>query len=113
MNGDTYTTHIPANLSPGDYLVRHEIIALQLATAQGGAEFYPSCSQIRVSGNGTGVPQETVALPGAYSDTDPGILVPTVRSLSYSFASGVLTCGCYLAGVHPGRELHVLPRPEH
>ncbi|KAJ7881366.1 glycoside hydrolase family 61 protein [Mycena olivaceomarginata] len=71
---------LPNNIAPGAYLIRHEIIALHLADKAGGAEFYPSCSQIRVGGSGTGVPKdsELVSLPGAYSDTDPGILVPDV-----------------------------------
>jgi sarcosine oxidase gamma subunit len=74
---------LPSNIAPGAYLIRHEIIALHLADKAGGAEFYPSCSQIRVGGSGTGVPKdsELVSLPGAYSDTDPGILVPDVRLL--------------------------------
>jgi hypothetical protein len=74
---------LPNNIAPGAYLIRHEIIALHLADKAGGAEFYPSCSQIRVGGSGTGVPKdsELVSLPGAYSDTDPGILVPDVRLL--------------------------------
>ncbi|KAJ6480266.1 glycoside hydrolase family 61 protein [Mycena sanguinolenta] len=71
---------LPTNIAPGPYLIRHEIIALHLADSLGGAEFYPSCSQIRVGGSGTGVPtdDDLVTLPGAYSDTDPGILVPDV-----------------------------------
>jgi len=80
MNGSPYTMNLPSNVAPGQYLVRHEIIALQLATSVGGAEFYPMCTQINVSGSGTGKPtaQETVKLPGAYSDTDPGIYDPNV-----------------------------------
>ncbi|KAK7005670.1 glycosyl hydrolase family 61-domain-containing protein [Favolaschia claudopus] len=71
---------LPSNIAPGAYIIRHEIIALHLATSLGGAEFYPSCSQIRVGGTGTGKPtsDELVSLPGAYSDKDPGILVPNV-----------------------------------
>ncbi|KAF8205962.1 glycosyl hydrolase family 61-domain-containing protein [Mycena galopus ATCC 62051] len=82
---------LPDNIAPGPYLIRHEIIALHLATTLGGAEFYPSCSQIRVGGSGTGAPtqDELVNLPGAYSDTDPGILVPDVFNVgpvpSYTF----------------------------
>ncbi|KAJ7505324.1 glycoside hydrolase family 61 protein [Mycena galericulata] len=57
---------LPSNLASGNYLLRHEIIALQNAVSQGGAEFYASCSQLNVGGS---------ALPGAYSATDPGILV--------------------------------------
>ncbi|KAJ7075927.1 glycoside hydrolase family 61 protein [Mycena belliarum] len=71
---------LPKNIKPGAYLIRHEIIALHLATTEGGAEFYPSCTQINIGGSGTGAPTEAelVLLPGAYSDTDPGILVPNV-----------------------------------
>ncbi|KAJ7708236.1 glycosyl hydrolase family 61-domain-containing protein [Mycena rosella] len=78
--GTAANVTLPSNIKPGAYLIRHEIIALHLATVKGGAEFYPSCSQIRVGGSGTGAPTaaELVSLPGAYSDTDPGILVPDV-----------------------------------
>ena len=78
MNGDSFTIKLPDNLTPGDYLIRHEIIALHLATSLGGAEFYPSCTQVRVGGTGSGQPNQTVTFPGAYSDTDPGIYDPTV-----------------------------------
>ena len=67
-------------MAPGEYLVRHEIISLQNAVAAGGAEFYPSCTQIKVSGSQSGTPNQTVSFPGAYSDTDPGILDPNVYS---------------------------------
>ena len=55
-----------------------QLIALQIAVSLGGAEFYPSCTQVRVSGSGNGAPNSTVSFPGAYSDTDPGILTPDV-----------------------------------
>ncbi|KAJ7143808.1 glycosyl hydrolase family 61-domain-containing protein [Mycena epipterygia] len=74
---------LPSTLAPGPYLIRHEIIALQNAqdvfpdpsNPIAGAEFYPSCSQIIVGGNETGAPSknELVSLPGAYSNTEPGI----------------------------------------
>jgi len=44
----------------------------------GGAEFYPSCTQVQISGSGTGTPNDTVMFPGGYSDSDPGIYVPDV-----------------------------------
>ncbi|RDX45012.1 hypothetical protein OH76DRAFT_1408439 [Lentinus brumalis] len=74
----SYSFVLPDNLAPGDYLMRHEIIALHLADSKGGAEFYPSCIQLRIGGSGTGTPDNTVQFPGAYSDTDPGIWDPTV-----------------------------------
>ena len=78
VNGGPITLTLPPNIAPGGYLVRQEIIALHLAQTQGGAEFYPSCTQIMVGGSQTGTPNQTVSFPGAYSDTDPGILDTTV-----------------------------------
>ncbi|KAF8728398.1 hypothetical protein AX14_006699 [Amanita brunnescens Koide BX004] len=80
MTGALVTVTIPSNLAPGNYMVRHEIIALQLAVSVGGAEFYPSCSQIQVGGSQTGKPQQSdlVTFPGGYTDTEPGIYDPNV-----------------------------------
>ena len=41
---------IPKELENGDYILRHEIVALHLADKKGGAEFYTSCIQLRVKG---------------------------------------------------------------
>ncbi|KIJ33027.1 lytic polysaccharide monooxygenase, partial [Sphaerobolus stellatus SS14] len=78
--GKSVNVKIPEATPPGNYLIRHEIVALHVATAQGGAEFYPSCTQVEIGqGNGQSVqPSETVSFPGAYSDSDPGIFVPTI-----------------------------------
>jgi hypothetical protein len=74
VNGQPANVTLPSNIAPGNYIIRHEIIALHLADTMGGAEFYPSCSQLNISGTGTGTPNsnELVSLPGAYSDNDPG-----------------------------------------
>jgi hypothetical protein len=81
-NGQPANVTLPSNIAPGNYIIRHEIIALHLANEMGGAEFYPSCSQLNISGTGTGAPtsKDLVSFPGAYSDTDPGIYVPAVSS---------------------------------
>ena len=50
-------------------------IALHVAQSVGGAQFYLSCSQITITGGGSGTPGPLVAFPGAYSPTDPGILI--------------------------------------
>jgi hypothetical protein len=83
VNGGVSSATIPETLAPGNYMVRHEIIALHLATAMGGAEFYEGCVQTRIGGNQTGAPSpsDLVSLPGAYSDSDPGIFDPNVRLL--------------------------------
>jgi len=80
MNGSPANVTIPSTLQSGQYLIRHEIIALHLATTVGGAEFYPSCTQVDVGGSQVGMASasEEVTFPGGYSDTDPGIYDPTI-----------------------------------
>ncbi|PSR83810.1 hypothetical protein PHLCEN_2v5624 [Hermanssonia centrifuga] len=89
-NRSTFDVTLPQNLSPGGYLIRHEIIALHLAVTVGGAEFYPMCTQVMIGGNGNGTPQSTVSFPGAYSDTDPGIYDPDIYNpgSNYTFPGG-------------------------
>ncbi|KAF8757798.1 Glycoside hydrolase [Rhizoctonia solani] len=45
-----WTVKIPQNLQPGQYLMRHEIIALHGAQNYPGAQFYPSCIQFEITG---------------------------------------------------------------
>ncbi|KIM28931.1 glycoside hydrolase family 61 protein [Serendipita vermifera MAFF 305830] len=66
---------IPSSISAGEYLLRVEHIALHSAGSSGGAQFYISCAQLKVTGGGSASPSPLVALPGAYSASDPGILI--------------------------------------
>jgi len=69
-----YDYTIPGCLRAGYYLVRHEIIALHAAWTYPGAQFYPGCHQIRVTGGGSTVPSSNlVGFPGAYRGSDAGI----------------------------------------
>ncbi|KAI5886393.1 uncharacterized protein SCHCODRAFT_01217384 [Schizophyllum commune H4-8] len=52
MQGLPAKLTLPSTLASGAYLLRHEIIALHNAVKEGGAEFYESCAQIKVSGGG-------------------------------------------------------------
>ncbi|KAI0755681.1 glycosyl hydrolase family 61-domain-containing protein [Fomes fomentarius] len=85
MSGGTYSVTLPEDIEPGDYLIRHELIALQIAVSLGGAEFYPSCTQVHVGGSGSGVPNATVSFPGAYQDSEPGILTPDVYNPGFAY----------------------------
>ncbi len=44
-----------------------------------GAQFYPSCTQIRVTKGGSTVLPAGVALPGAYNPDDPGVSFDTMK----------------------------------
>jgi cellulase len=65
---------IPTCIPSGQYLLRAELIALHSAGNLGSAQFYMECAQINVIG-GTGGSPSTVSFPGAYSATDPGVLI--------------------------------------
>lgn len=73
-NNNTWTVTIPSDIAAGNYLLRHEILALHSAGTANGAQFYPMCANLEVSSSGSANP-EGVKFPGAYSATDPGILV--------------------------------------
>lgn len=74
-NNNSWSVSVPSNLKSGSYLLRHEILALMSANYDGGAQFYPMCTNLEVSGSGTEEPSsdETVKFPGAYKSSDKGI----------------------------------------
>jgi len=76
-----YTFTVPASIASGNYLLRAEVIALHVASSSGGAQFYMSCYQINVTGGGSTSPAG-VSFPGAYSASDPGILINIYQQLN-------------------------------
>ncbi|KAF2707432.1 lytic polysaccharide monooxygenase [Pleomassaria siparia CBS 279.74] len=79
--------NMPTCVAPGQYLLRAEIIALHSAKTQGQAQFYMGCAQINVSGSGSAT-GNTVSFPGAYSATDPGILISIYNSKGEPVGNG-------------------------
>ncbi|KAK7757382.1 hypothetical protein SLS62_000394 [Diatrype stigma] len=78
--GAKWSVVVPPALAPGAYLLRHEILGLHVAGTRMGAQFYPSCTQIRVTEGGAAELPAGVALPGAYDPDDAeGILVELWR----------------------------------
>lgn len=61
---------IPIGTPPGEYLVRSQHVGVHGAH-DGQAEFYYGCAQIKVTGDGTGVPGPMIKFPGGYKKTDP------------------------------------------
>jgi cellulase len=52
-NNNTHPVKIPANLKAGNYVLRTELIALHTAGTVGGAQNYPQCFNLKVTGSGT------------------------------------------------------------
>ena len=92
--GASYSFTVPSCLAAGEYIVRHEIIALHAAYSYPGAQFYPSCIQIKVSGGGTSTgPSSKVSFPGAYKSTDPGVVYDAYQPTAYTVPGpAVFTC---------------------
>ncbi|CAE6462172.1 unnamed protein product [Rhizoctonia solani] len=60
-NGWNYVT-IPPDIVPGEYILRHELISLHAAHSRDqGAQYYPVCLQIKVTGGGNYSPPTTPA----------------------------------------------------
>lgn len=72
-NGNAWTVTIPSDLAPGNYVLRHEIIALHSAGNEGGAQAYPQCVNLEVTGGGSSSPSG-VSATEFYTPSDPGIL---------------------------------------
>jgi len=72
-NGGKFTVKIPTDITPGNYLIRAELIALHEGFELNGAQPYLHCAEITVGGSGTVNPGNLVAFPGAYKNTDAGI----------------------------------------
>jgi cellulase len=81
-NNNTWTAHVPKNLAPGDYVFRHEIIALHSASSPNGAQNYPQCFNIRVTGSGTAkLPTGTLGTD-LYKADNPGILINVYTTIT-------------------------------
>lgn len=78
---NTWTVIIPPDIVAGDYVLRHEIIALHNAMQDNGAQAYPQCINLKVTGGGTATPKGVPATQ-FYTPTDPGILVDIFNNLA-------------------------------
>ncbi|CAI7644416.1 unnamed protein product [Penicillium pancosmium] len=75
------TMTIPSDIEAGNYVLRHEIIALHSAENTDGAQNYPQCINLNVTGSGTASPSGTLGT-ALYKASDPGIFVDIWNTLS-------------------------------
>ncbi|KAF7428622.1 hypothetical protein PC9H_007849 [Pleurotus ostreatus] len=80
-NGNTWTTTIPASLAPGEYMIRHELLAIHTSNQP---QFYPECAQLVLTGSGSAQPSGSylVKFPGAYQKSDPGVTIDVYAQAS-------------------------------
>lgn len=88
-----WTTTVPKSLAPGNYVFRHEIIALHGAGSLNGAQNYPQCFNIKITGSGTANPTGTAGT-ALYKNTDPGIYFnPYTTITNYAMPGPTLWTG--------------------
>ncbi|KAG8160433.1 hypothetical protein KVR01_009969 [Diaporthe batatas] len=61
-NAASWLVKIPEDIAPGNYVLRHEIIALHGAHEINAAQAYPQCFNLEISGTGTSQPQLRAAI---------------------------------------------------
>jgi cellulase len=80
-DGNSWTVTVPEDIAPGQYVLRHEIIALHSAQDANGAQNYPQCINIEVTGSGTAEPAG-VAATELYTAKDAGISLSIYNGLT-------------------------------
>nr|AFD50197.1 endoglucanase IV [Trichoderma orientale] len=92
-NNNTWVVKIPEDLAPGNYVLRHEIIALHSAGQADGAQNYPQCFNLAVSGSGSLQPSGVKGTALYHSD-DPGVLINIYTSpLAYTIPGPSVVSG--------------------
>ncbi|KAF2825731.1 glycoside hydrolase [Ophiobolus disseminans] len=90
-NNFVTSTVLPAKLAPGNYVIRHEIIALHGGQNDNGAQLYMQCINFKVGGSGTVKPTAGVAGTSLYQRTSPGIVFNIYTNpTSYTFPGPAL-----------------------
>ncbi|KAI1206857.1 carbohydrate-binding module family 1 protein [Annulohypoxylon truncatum] len=92
-NGFTWMVQIPATIKAGNYVLRHETIALHSAGSTNGAQAYPQCFNLEITGDGTDSPAGTLGTK-LYTPEDPGILINIYTTgISYTIPGPTLIAG--------------------
>lgn len=89
-NNNSWMVEIPTSIAPGNYVLRHELMAMHGAGSEGGAQNYPQCFNLKVSGSGSDKPEGTLGTE-LYKPTGPGIVVNIYQSLSSYHVPGPST----------------------
>lgn len=97
-NNSSWVVKIPSTLASGNYVLRHEIIALHSAKESDGAQNYPQCFNLAITGTGSLQPTGT---PGKalYHKTAAGILVNIYKEVTSYVVPGptMIAAGTNLA----------------
>lgn len=92
-SNNSWTVDVPSTLASGNYVFRHEIIAVHGAESLNGAQNYPQCVNIQVTGGGSASPAGTAGTE-LYTASDPGIYFNPYTTLeNYTIPGPALMAG--------------------
>lgn len=86
--GNKWTTKIPASIKAGNYLCRHEIIALLHPS-----QHYPNCINLKITGSGTDPLSSGTKGVDLYSASQPGIATVAYGNKAYEMPGPPLYAG--------------------
>jgi len=95
---NTWPVTVPESLAAGKYVFRHEIIALHGAGSANGAQAYPQCLNIEVTGSGTDKPEGVVGTSLYKADEDGIIFNPYAAEIKYNIPGPALYSGASGSG---------------
>ena len=90
---NSWTVTVPKTVAPGNYVLRHEIIALHSAQNPDGAQNYPQCVNLKVTGSGTDELASGTLGTALYKPDDAGIAVNIYQKLTYTIPGPKLYSG--------------------
>ncbi|KAK0701889.1 glycosyl hydrolase family 61-domain-containing protein [Lasiosphaeria miniovina] len=117
QSNGTWTATIPADIQPGTYVIRHELMALHFAvsTPPGfewspvGPQFYMACFNLNVTSSGTATPKG-VTFPGGYSlAKDPGLKFNLSSDKAFTPIGPALYKSAYAANLTPKAIVAISP----
>jgi cellulase len=109
---NTWPVTVPAALAAGKYVFRHEIIALHAAGSPNGAQAYPQCLNIEVTGDGASTPTDGVVGTELYKADDEGIVFnPYAAEIKYTIPGPKLWTGAGAGGSAPAPAPTPAPAP--
>jgi hypothetical protein len=82
-NNNSWTVTIPSSLAAGGYVLRHEIIALHSAGNENGAQNYPQCVNLEVTGGGSA----SSSAAATSTPTTSSVSVPVIPTASSGASS--------------------------
>jgi len=95
---NTWPVTVPESLAAGKYVFRHEIIALHGAGSANGAQAYPQCLNIEVTGSGSDKPEGVVGTSLYKADEDGIIFNPYAAEIKYNIPGPALYSGASGSG---------------